>query len=526
MNKTLQAITISLMLTLPSAAQTASQATASRFTTPGGGVLLEEFTGIHCGYCPQGHAIAKKIMRNHDNVYTIAIHSGHFAVNHPDEPDFRIDEGEQIDTWFSPSGYPSGMINRSRLNDPSTPVISRSLWPNMARLFDQTEPPVALTANAAYDGSTSQLTIHVEGEYTATEQEPDQELNVVLTQNNLLGPQSGANMGDDYSHQNMLRLFVTPLWGDTLASPKSGERFVRDYTITLPSDIKGNKVIPADINVVAFVSCGKENIVSVTGCKPQYTNYEYPMKGVIEAPQIPIGTRYGFNFFEAYLRNLSAEDVSTATFDITLNDVSTTVEWSGNIPAGKGLDIQIPFNGLTLATKGDNIYEITLRQLNGKDVKASRLRGDFLFPLETTQEVKVQLTTSTDPYATYRLLDADGNIVREFGSSTLSEVEKIEETLTLEAGKIYCFEAKSPWGDGLLMPNAKYYLRDSNGTLLSQVLEINDFGNRSFICTSKTDGIAGIESDAKEAPFYDLMGRKTTKPGHGIYIRNGKKIIK
>ncbi|HPS51776.1 MAG TPA: hypothetical protein PK892_13800, partial [Bacteroidales bacterium] len=28
-------------------------------------VVLEEYTGIHCTYCPEGHAIAASILENH-----------------------------------------------------------------------------------------------------------------------------------------------------------------------------------------------------------------------------------------------------------------------------------------------------------------------------------------------------------------------------------------------------------------------------------------------------------------------------
>ena len=42
--------------------------------------LIEEFTGINCGNCPDGHAIAAKLqLAQPENVYTIAIHAGHYA---------------------------------------------------------------------------------------------------------------------------------------------------------------------------------------------------------------------------------------------------------------------------------------------------------------------------------------------------------------------------------------------------------------------------------------------------------------
>ena len=53
-------------------------------------VILEEFTGIHCVYCPEGHAIAQAIQNNNPGeVFLINIHVGSFAVPAAGEPDFR-----------------------------------------------------------------------------------------------------------------------------------------------------------------------------------------------------------------------------------------------------------------------------------------------------------------------------------------------------------------------------------------------------------------------------------------------------
>ena len=46
-------------------------------------VILEEFTGIYCGYCPDGHRLAQEL---HDNnpgdVVLINIHTGSYATPH------------------------------------------------------------------------------------------------------------------------------------------------------------------------------------------------------------------------------------------------------------------------------------------------------------------------------------------------------------------------------------------------------------------------------------------------------------
>src|SRR5690606_41785395 len=82
-------------------------------------VVLEEFTGIHCVYCPQGHAIAKSIQdANPDRVSLINIHVGGYANPGPGEPDLRSPYGSALLAQTGPTGYPSGTINTHALPGP------------------------------------------------------------------------------------------------------------------------------------------------------------------------------------------------------------------------------------------------------------------------------------------------------------------------------------------------------------------------------------------------------------------------
>lgn len=493
------------------------------------GALLEEFTGIHCGYCPQGHAIAKKMMRNHDNVHTIAIHSGHYAENRPDEPDFRIDEGEELDAYYHPGSYPSGMVNRSNvLSEDGSPVTGRSTWPYQAKEIISQDASVNLLATARYDGSDRKMSIHIEGYFTADDQPQDQELMVVWTQSNILGPQSGANMGDDYSHQHMLRQYVTPLWGDTLLAPEKGQYFSRDYVVDVPTDIKDTEVVPADIQVLAFVSNGKGEILNVTCCKPDYTNYSLT-RGELQEPQIPIGNRYAFNFLELYLKNNSTETVTTATFDVTINDEEKTLEWNGEIGSGQGTDIKLPITDFTLEQKDENEYLVVLKTLNGKSVKASKLKGDFIWAQTCTPTIDITIKTNDKADdVVYSIKDADGNIVRIFGPYPVGVITEDTQTISLDPDKTYCFEAWCPWGMDLTYPNSTYVMHNEDGSLLAQVLKITDFGSRTFIHTSKTSSIETMvpEKGTKGQYYlYDLSGRRVNQATKGAYIHQGRKII-
>ena len=48
----------------------------------------------------------------------------------------------------------------------------------------------------------------MEGYYTTDEQTEKQYLNVVWTQDNIMGPQSGGGVGEEYIHRHMLRGFL------------------------------------------------------------------------------------------------------------------------------------------------------------------------------------------------------------------------------------------------------------------------------------------------------------------------------
>ena len=41
-----------------------------------------------------------------------------------------------------------------------------------------------------------------------------------------------------------------------------------------------------------------------------------------------------------------------------------------------------------------------------------------------------------------------------------------------------------------------------------------------------SDGIAGLKQSAGEGAAYDLLGRRVGKAGKGIYIVNGKKVLR
>ena len=86
-------------------------------------VLIEEFTGAWCGYCPDGAKVVEETMMQFPGlVYGAAIHEG--------DP-MEIPLYTQLDNKFNVTGFPTGMVNRTAQGG-SVP-ISRGSWKNVAQ---------------------------------------------------------------------------------------------------------------------------------------------------------------------------------------------------------------------------------------------------------------------------------------------------------------------------------------------------------------------------------------------------------
>ena len=150
--------------------------------------VLEEFTGIHCVYCPQGHKIAASILEEHpDLVEVISVHYGSFAVSrYDDQPDFNTSAGDVIGNYYGPSSFPIGMVNRRKYE--GSVLITRSLWEGIVESYIAETTPVNLWSSSRYDVATGLLTIDVEGcvQYADDDSRNPLYLAVALTQDSIL----------------------------------------------------------------------------------------------------------------------------------------------------------------------------------------------------------------------------------------------------------------------------------------------------------------------------------------------------
>ena len=187
-------------------------------------IVLEEFTGIRCGFCPDGHRIAHEIdSANPGRVTVIGIHTGSYAVpSTSSQPDFQTQWGSSISGMSSLTGYPSGMINRLAFPDYSQngsggKAMGRLSWEDASNIFLNSGDTagVNIGVRSLWDEGTRTLSIDVELYYIKDYQHYNK-LTIALLQNNIEGYQGGSSYtpnqvmsNGEYNHIQVLRHLIT-----------------------------------------------------------------------------------------------------------------------------------------------------------------------------------------------------------------------------------------------------------------------------------------------------------------------------
>ena len=471
-------------------------------------LLIEEFTGIHCGNCPDGHHQINELLKSQgDKISVIAIHAGHYAEPFPEEPDFRTEVGDSLDTYYEVGrlgGYPSAFLNRTYNGEEL--LHSRSIWASFGHALTEVDAPVNLWVHSIYKKEENKLYVNVEGYYTADVDADVNFLNVVITQNRIIGVQSGVSNGNSYEHNHVARHYLTPVWGEEIAGCKAGDFFSREYVYEVPSHINEVATNPGDFEVVAFVCREKTDVLNVADAIPEYPGYTVPLSSSVVKflpHKMPVKGTYAYNYYDAYLENNSTEEITDATFTITLNDVKYDVAWQGSLAPRKLNEMRIMFDHTDLI-KTINDYEVTLKSLNNVPISGHSFSGDFQDPVEATPTIKFMI--KTDNYAdenTYVIKDMAGNAVHEFGPYPVGVVTEVEEYVELTPENTYCFEIADSWGNGILLPRGTVKMYNSNGKLISQQLEIKDHGCRIFFTVVEPAAVGNIAAENNAVVYYN-----------------------
>jgi hypothetical protein len=218
-------------------------------------VIIEDFTGHKCIYCPAAADLAHALHEaNPTRVFPVSIHAcptgiGDFqSVSLPEYPlDFTNPDGLSIGSYFGTNdggftGNPRGNVSRV-----SNGVIFQSpnLWANMVNdLITQNQLKINLQSQLNYYPSTKGAYLHVEVE--KVDQNLSNGLGVVvyLLEDSLVGDQkmSDNSHNSSYVHRDIHRgnLNATP-FGKTLTNAEmvNGKYYV-NYSFVVPNQLDGS----------------------------------------------------------------------------------------------------------------------------------------------------------------------------------------------------------------------------------------------------------------------------------------------
>ena len=412
-------------------------------------VILEEFTGIYCTYCPDGHAIAQAIKdANPNDVYLINIHTGSFANPSGNDPDYRTPYGSAIANQSNLTGYPAGTVNRhyfpgSAQNGGTGTAMSRGAWTARSNQTLGESSYMNMAVEAEIDIQTNEMTVHVEAYYTGSSPESTNKLNVALLQNNTLGPQTGGGAGNQYNHMHRLIDMITGQWGEDVSPTTAGSFIDRTYTYQIPADHNGIPIEILDLEIVVFMTETTQEVISGSGTTPLYTGITAQNDAAVESiPSIPDQCGFLEPVFE--LKNYGNDPLTSVDVSYSVNGGAVqTYTWTGNIPALYSELVTLP--GVSFEVQATNTVEISVEadeENNNNTLSESFNQLTF----ENTNTVNLILNTdSQGQECTWEILNGSGEVVAEGGPYT--GATNITQSFNLP-GDCYKFNLRDSGGNG------------------------------------------------------------------------------
>lgn len=198
-------------------------------------VVLEDYTGTWCGYCP---SVAAAIVEAHaatEYISAIAIHET--ANSNPDP--FHFPQVDLLKSEFGVTGLPAARINRT------------TIWSDPYEVSEVTaiagqETNLSIAMNSQLSGDNLNVEVRVLFEDGSL---PGDKLVLYLTEDGLIHDQTNYydndptspfyQMGNpipDFVHNEVLRLSLSELFGDEINDIPAYSEFVQNYSITIPSE--------------------------------------------------------------------------------------------------------------------------------------------------------------------------------------------------------------------------------------------------------------------------------------------------
>lgn len=221
-------------------------------------VLIEDYTGTWCQFCPRVIYGIQKVEQENLKAFPVAIHRG----NPPGTPSGGVDPfnfpASALEASIGLTGYPTAKLNRkiTWINETNTTEVKNQVKVNS---------DLGLALSSTVSGGTINLDVNIKFDANLT----GLKLVVYVLEDNLNYNQTNstsyfgaANPIANMEHDHVLRACLTDLVnGDPLTGTNDGVVVTKNFSIAIPSNVSN----AANINFVAFVLDATGNALNVRG---------------------------------------------------------------------------------------------------------------------------------------------------------------------------------------------------------------------------------------------------------------------
>lgn len=475
-------------------------------------VVLEELTGVNCQYCPDGHLRAQNLKSaNPGRVVLVNIHAGSFA---PSNPNLKTTNGDALDVFFDPTGYPAGSLQRTpHSSDMSRIATGRGNWAGQASTALAQVSPVNVALDASIDAATRVVTVTVEMYYTSPfTAGTDHYLNVGILQNNWEGPQVGSALNPDavlpngnYLHQHMFRGFINNdgTWGDVVDASSTGV-ITRTFTYTLPTALNAIPLEIGELEFFAIVHNGQNTVTTsqvFTGAEtaPTYTNVP-GATGSLNSIVNSFNVCEGDQITPIVKVVNTGEEITALAFSSSINGGTPVIyNWTGSIGVFGDAEITLP--AMSFVTDGSDNLVVTITSVNGGSGSlgsvTSQTKAIAIASTSPTNAVTVKVTT--DQYGsetTWKIFNSGGTVVAQggpyadLGAAGTTVQPDVNVTLANDCYSVVVYDT---YGDGFDGSFGNGDFKIVSGT--TTVASVATFTTSNSEDAMRVNGIAGINEE-------------------------------
>jgi len=219
-------------------------------------VLIEDYTGTWCGYCPRISYAIELVEQQTTDAYVVAIHRGSTNPSSGSYDPYNYSAGA-LENLIGLEGYPTGMLNRT----------TEWIYPepnNVSQVVNLAsgQADVGLALSPTLNGNTMNIDVNVKfgGQFSASNAKLVVyvlEDGLVFNQTNYTSYYGGGSVIANFEHNHVLRASLTSLLGDQIPSSEysADNVYQVNFNVAVPSNVTSTE----KMSVVAVVIDGSSN---------------------------------------------------------------------------------------------------------------------------------------------------------------------------------------------------------------------------------------------------------------------------